>query len=204
MAIPRVYWDTSCFISYLSAHHPLERDRALICQDILHHAQNDRVEIWTSVWTIVETIRPKEEYQPSPLPPWSKALEQVDRDGNLVYPSAISELNRIWEYYKRHTLPTRKLTPQEAQKIQQIFAYPFVRKIQIEPTIASHAAQIALDRNMKPGDSIHVASALARQCSFIHCWDRDYSKTDDLIQSQEPSWMSPQPILPNLLSPPNP
>jgi hypothetical protein len=35
MAIPRFYWDTSCFISYLSAKHPDEQQRALVCKDIL-------------------------------------------------------------------------------------------------------------------------------------------------------------------------
>jgi predicted nucleic acid-binding protein len=77
MAIQKIYWDTSCFIAYLSIPHPEEQIRALVCRDILHHAQNDKVELVTSSWTIVETIRPKLEYKPSPIPQWADALEAI-------------------------------------------------------------------------------------------------------------------------------
>jgi predicted nucleic acid-binding protein len=199
-----VYWDSSCFISLLSAQHPAERDRAVICQDVLHHAQNDYVEIWTSVWTIVETIRPKEDYQPTALPAWSEALRQIDKSGSLIYPSAISELEKVWNYYDRHTLPTRKLSKQQSEKIQQMFAWPFIKTVQIEQTSAYQAAEIARECNMKAADSLHVASAIARKCGVIQRWDRDYEKTDHLIRSEEPKMMTPQQQLPGIVPPHDP
>jgi predicted nucleic acid-binding protein len=204
MTVPRVYWDTSCFISYLSAQHPAEYQRALVCRDILQHAQNDRVEIWTSAWTIVETIRPKQEFKLPALPKWAEALNQADKDGNLIYPDAADVLGKLWDYFHRHTVPTRNLSKEEAESVQAIFAYPFIRKISIEPTIATHAAQIARERNFRPGDSLHVASALARNCDCIHRWDRDYQKTDSLIPSTEPQMMTAQQELPGILPPPEP
>jgi predicted nucleic acid-binding protein len=196
MPIPRVYWDTSCFISFLSNTHPDEKTRAEICDDVLRHARAGDLQIWTSVWTIVETIRPKEPYVAQSLPPWSVALDVADKSGALVYPKAKGHLEVIWNYYHRNTMATRKLSTADANKIKQMFAWPFIFKIQIVPTIAEHAADIARTYNMKPGDSLHVASAIARGCEYIHRWDRDYSKTDGLIQSKEPIRISP----PNLLT----
>jgi predicted nucleic acid-binding protein len=195
MVKERLYWDSSCFISYLSASHPDEIRRAEICKDILKHAQNDDVEIWTSVWSIVETIRPKEKYQAQPLPKWSILLDARNKDGSLQFPTALAQLEKIWNYYHRHTLPSRRISAAEASEIQRIFNYPFIRKIQIEPTIANRAAEIARDKNIKPGDALHVASALARQCIKIQRWDHDFQKTDDLIPSEEPQRVTPQELM---------
>lgn len=196
MPIPKVYWDTSCFISFLSGNHPDEQARAEICADILKHARNNDIQIWTSVWTIVETIRPKEMYKPQSLPPWSKALEVTDATGGLVYPNAKAQLEQIWNYYNRNTVPSRNLSATDASDIKKMFLWPWISKIQIVPTIAEHAADIARNYNLKPGDSLHVASALARGCDSIHRWDRDYTRTDSLITSKDPLRMSP----PNLLT----
>jgi predicted nucleic acid-binding protein len=192
MAIPRFYWDTSCFLSYLSPQHPDEQQRALICRDILQHAQNDRVELWTSAWTIVETIRPKKKYEPIPLPAWSEALNQADDEGKLLYPGGVERLTEIWEYYTRHTVPTRKLTADEIGTVRSLFTYPFIRIVQIEQAIANQASQIALEKNMRPGDALHVASAISRKCDCIQRWDRDYTRSDDLITSEEPQLISTQ------------
>ena len=97
----KFYWDSSCFISYLSSSNSGEAARAGICEDILNHAKNGDVEIWTSVWTIVETTRPKSPTSNSfPLPEWAE----------LLHPSASAEFERIWQYYKRNTAPARVLS----------------------------------------------------------------------------------------------
>ncbi len=51
-----LYWDTSVFLCFLN---PAERDRRLICEDILQNAQKGEVRLVTSTYTVVETIRPK-------------------------------------------------------------------------------------------------------------------------------------------------
>ncbi len=192
----KVYWDTSCFISFLSDATEEESNRNDICQDVMKHARDKNIEIWTSVWTIVETIRPKSKYQPLPLPQWADSLDATDANGNLLYPKGKDHLQLIWNYYNRHTAPARKLSEVEAKKIKGMFAWPWIQKIQIVPTIAEHAAEIARSYNLKPADSLHVASALARGCDSIQRWDRDYRKTDALIFSADPTMISP----PNLLT----
>ncbi len=195
MAPKKVYWDTSCFISYLSGTHPEEYARSLICEDVLKHARNDQVEIWTSVYTIVETIRPKTNYQPSPVPLWAELLKAKDEEGNVIHPKASTEFDKIWDHYKRNTLPTRLLSEDQTLKVRQMFDWSWIRKIQVIPAVAHRAAEIARSHNMKAADSLHVASALFRNCDVLNCWDKDYSKTDSLIPSQEPVRMTPQNLL---------
>src|SRR5438045_4796483 len=59
---PRVYWDSSCFICFLNK---TEADRRKICEDVLYHAQDRKIELWTSIWTIVEVVRPNRHSIPS-------------------------------------------------------------------------------------------------------------------------------------------
>jgi predicted nucleic acid-binding protein len=195
MAPKKIYWDTSCFISYLSGIHPEELARSLICEDVLKHARNEEIEIWTSVYTIVETIRPKAIYQPEPVPLWADLLNTKDSKGNIIHPEASSEFDKIWNYYKRNTLPTRLLSEDQALKIKQMFDWSWIRKIQVIPVIAHRAAEIARSHNMKAADSLHVASALHKNCDVIYRWDRDYSRTDTLIPSQDPVRLTPQNLL---------
>ena len=62
--IYRLYWDTSVFLCFLSEE---EEDRRLICEDVLHAGEKGKVEIVTSMFTLVEVIRPKAIKYPQPL-----------------------------------------------------------------------------------------------------------------------------------------
>ena len=186
----KVYWDTSCFISLVSGDHENEAPRGSICEDILHHARNDEIQIFTSVWTIAETIRPRSKFVPAPLPEWSKLLLATDKDGALVYPKAGDELQNLWTYFKRNTAPTRILPEAQATRIRQMFEWKFIHLVQVIPAIAHKAVEIAREKNLKPGDAVHVATALHRGCDVIHRWDRDYERTDSLVRSCEPDWMT--------------
>ena len=54
--VRRVYWDTSLFICFLNQD---EKERRVICEDNLRHARDGKRVIYTSMWTIVEVIKPK-------------------------------------------------------------------------------------------------------------------------------------------------
>ena len=192
MALERIYWDTSCFISYLSGTHPDEVERAEICESVLQEARNDEFQICTSAWTIVETLRPKELYKAPPLPSWASLLDRKDKQGNLEFPKATRQLEDLWTYFHKNALPSRLLSDEQSLKVRRMFDWPWIRLVQVTPTVASRAAEIARSHNMRPGDSIHVATALSQNCSKIHRWDRDYSRTDQLIPSLEPSRSSLQ------------
>lgn len=189
----RVYWDSSCFISMINKDSEPERHE--ICEDLMNHARDgSEIEIFTSCWTIAETIRPRETHEEKPLPDWTILLEQKDKDGNLIYPDAKEQMERIWNYYHRNTRPRKKLTPDEANKIKKMFAWSWIKKVQVVPVIAHKAVDLARDYNLSPGDSLHIASAIQRSCQQIHRWDRDFKKTDHLIGSCEPTMIS-QPSL---------
>ena len=63
-SIPRLYWDTSVFLCFLSEE---EEYRRHICEDVLHAGKDGRIEIVTSMFTLVEVIRPKAIKHPQPL-----------------------------------------------------------------------------------------------------------------------------------------
>jgi predicted nucleic acid-binding protein len=171
--------------------------------DVLRHARDGNIDIYTSCWTLVETIRPRDRYIPEALPDWSRALDATNEDGEKIYPNAKNQLEQIWSYYKRNTVPSRLLSQEQADKIKEMFSWSWIRKIQVVPTIAASASEIARKCNMKPADSLHVASALSRGCQLLHRWDRDYQKTDHLVPSMEPVRISPPDLLSELPPPAN-
>ncbi len=186
-SVRRVYWDSGIFISYLSDTHPQEKLRADIVQDVLNHAKDGKLEIWTSVWTIVEVLRPKSPIPTSfPLPEWAGLLDTKDENGKILYPKATAHFTQIWEYFNRHTLPERLIPEDDAKKIRGMFEWPWIKKIDVVPVVAGRASEIMRTHNMKASDSIHVASALYRDCDVLQRWDKDFTRTDSLIKSEEP------------------
>jgi predicted nucleic acid-binding protein len=52
----RIYWDSTAFLCFLKQH---EGERRGICEDILYHARDGKVNLYTSTFTITEVIRPR-------------------------------------------------------------------------------------------------------------------------------------------------
>jgi predicted nucleic acid-binding protein len=181
MSEPRkVYWDSSCFICFLNK---TEKDRREICEDILANAQNGVLEIWTSTWTIVEVIRPKR-HGSAPLPVWAqKAIAAI--------PESKVELEKLWERYQSSD-PAVKLTPKQIGQIQGMFAWQFLRKINVDERIANKAVELARDFGLKPADSVHAASAILKKVDAIQRWDRDFNKVAHLIRVEDPEPISRQ------------
>lgn len=146
----QVYWDTSCFLCFLNR---AEEERRKICEDILYHAQNGSVRLWTSTWTIVEVVRPKK------------------------------------------LASAKKLTADQILKIQAMFQWPFLKKIQVDERVAAEAVRLARDFGLRPADAVHAASAILRKVAVLQRWDRDFDKIGSLITVEEPRWMSAQQTL---------
>jgi len=89
--LKKLYWDTSVFLCFLNA---AERERAQICEDILVHAESGEILIYTSTWTIVETIKPKKVSLPN---------------AKLLTPSEIAKIEGMfrWAWIRRVTLDPR-------------------------------------------------------------------------------------------------
>lgn len=188
----RIYWDTSCFITLLNAN---EAARAAVCKDVLEHAQAGAFEIWTSTFTIAEVIRPKLKYQPKELPVWSAALKQTDDAGTSIYPDAQAELAKIWDFYHRRTLPSYQLAPEIVKQIKGMFAWEYIRLVQVTPAIALHASDISRETGLRPADAVHAASAIDRRCSTLQQFDRHFEKIGHLISVSEPTMLTQPPPL---------
>ncbi len=181
MSEPRKnYWDSTCFICFLNR---AEAERRKICEDILYHAQRGELEIWTSTLTAVEVIRPRKRGT-APLPEWAKkAIAAV--------PEAQSQLPQLWERFQSYEA-TPKLTPEQITKIQQMFEWPFIKKIYLDERVAAEAVKIARDHGLRPADAVHAASAILRKCAVLQKWDKDFDKVKHLIPVEEPALLSAQ------------
>jgi len=60
--IRRIYWDTSIFLCFLGIG---EEVRRRICEDILQHAADGEIRLYTSTYTIAEVIKPKKKSIPN-------------------------------------------------------------------------------------------------------------------------------------------
>ena len=100
----RLYWDTSVFLCFLNE---AEEERRHICQDILHHAKDADVEIITSMYSLVEVIRPK----------------------GIKFPT--------------------QLTPTEVEKLEGMFRWPWLKKVQIHEDLAISASRLARAHGLK-------------------------------------------------------
>lgn len=178
------YWDTTCFICLLNAN---EQDRRYVCMDILRHAELGNVQVWTSAITMAEVLRPKDPFVPSPLPEWCKPMLEK-------FPQLEVEIRKLWDFFKRRTLPTRQLTDAEANAIQDLFNADWVQIIHLDERTINEAVTIATKYGLRPMDAIHAASAFLKRPAIdeFHYFDKDYSKVSSILKLATPTRISSQ------------
>ena len=54
--VHKIYWDSTAFICFLKK---MEGERRKICEDVLYHARDGKVLLFTSTFTVAEVIRPQ-------------------------------------------------------------------------------------------------------------------------------------------------
>jgi len=69
-----IYWDTSVFLCFLRKH---ESERRAICEDILRHAHDGKVSLYTSSFTVTEVIKPLRMETTGPRPLSSDEVEDL-------------------------------------------------------------------------------------------------------------------------------
>ena len=78
--VNKIYWDSTAFICFLKR---MEGERRKICEDILYHARDGNVNLYTSTFTITEVIRP----------------QTVDVAGTrLISPEEIADIQGMFEW----------------------------------------------------------------------------------------------------------
>lgn len=182
----QIYWDSSCFICFLNKG-TVEVERRKICEDVLRHARNGDIEIWTSAWTITEVIRPRRPGS-APMPEWAlMAVEAVKKE----FPAAQRELEALWQRYQAAE-PSTKLTTAQVEKIHSMFEWQFIKLINLDERVAREAVKLSRGYGLKPADSVHAASAILKKVEVLQKWDRDFDKVKSLIQVEEPQWITTQ------------
>ena len=69
-----IYWDTSVFLCFLRKN---ESERRAICEDILRHARDGKVSLYTSSFTVTEVIKPLRMETTGPRPLSSDEVEDL-------------------------------------------------------------------------------------------------------------------------------
>lgn len=143
----KIYWDTSVFLCFLNH---AEAERRKIAEDVLIHARDGEVLIYTSWFTVVEVIRPKFFSKPE------------------------------------------KLTPEQIAKIEGMFKWKWLKKLQVHEKVAFKAVELARDFGLSPADSIHAATAYLYGVDVLQKWDRDFNRVAHLIKVEEPQLITKQ------------
>lgn len=110
----KIYWDSSCFICFLNR---AEAERRRICEDVLHHAQDRKIEIWTSTWTIVEVVNPKRKSLPT---------------AHKLSPAEISQIQAMFEWDWLKKVQLDQIIAANAVQLQ--------RDYNLKPADSVHAA----------------------------------------------------------------
>ncbi|HTV59805.1 MAG TPA: PIN domain-containing protein [Verrucomicrobiae bacterium] len=86
----------------------------------------------------------------------------------------------------------RHLTPEEISEIEEMFQWPWLRKIDVDQRVARKAVELSRDYGLTPADAIHAASALIAQADVLQHWDRSsgFSGVDRLIPVEHPHKLS--------------
>lgn len=132
------------------------------------------------------------------MPAWAlKAIEAIKKE----FPKAQPELETLWKRYQSND-PATKLTPEQIKKIQAMFEWSFIKKINLDEPVANRAVELARDYGLKPADSVHAASAIVRKIPILQRWDRDFDKVSHLIRVEEPKQLTPEkPLFAGLIGP---
>ena len=94
---------------------------------------------------------------------------------------------------KTRSIPnSQRLTAQEIAKIEGMFHWPWLRKIELDQQVAFRAVELARDYNLLPADAVHGASAIIHKLDELQMWDRDFSALSHLIKVSEPTRISAQ------------
>jgi predicted nucleic acid-binding protein len=102
---------------------------------------------------------------------------------------------------KKKSIPNaRPLKPEEIAKIKDMFRWPLLRTIELDPRTAFYASDLARDHpGLQPADGVHAASAIIWKLDALQAWDRDFSAVSKLITVEEPAFITRQPSFENVI-----
>ncbi len=112
------------------------------------------------------------------------------RDGHVVI--ATSTFTIVETIRPKWIVPASALTPEQIRIIEGMFKWPWIKKYQVDERLALRAVALARDYALKPGDSIHAATAIAAKVDVLQQWDRDFQKIAHLVTVAQPAYETKQ------------
>lgn len=119
-------------------------------------------------------------------------LEHAEKGEFLIYTSYWTMVEVI-RPRKQSISSAEKLTKEQIEKIQAMFDWPWIRKIQVDERVAKKSVELARVYGLHPADAVHAASAIITQgVNILQKWDRDFSKIAHLIKVEHPKYITEQ------------
>jgi predicted nucleic acid-binding protein len=73
-----------------------------------------------------------------------------------------------------------------------MFEWDWLKKVQLDQIVAAKAVELQRDYNLKPGDSVHAATAIRIKADVLQRWDRDFDKVKHIILVDDPKMLTIQ------------
>jgi predicted nucleic acid-binding protein len=128
----KLYWDTTVFLCFLN---PAEENRRRIC-DILRHARTGDCRIYTSTYTIVETVRPKKVSIPN---------------ARLLTPAEIDEIEKMFRWSWVEKVPLDQAVAFRSVELARDYALASADAVHAASAIRAQVDQLqAWDRDFSP------------------------------------------------------
>ena len=112
------------------------------------------------------------------------------KDGHLVI--ATSTFTIVETIRPKWIVPPIQLTQEQIRIIEGMFRWEWIKKYQVDERLALKAVALARDYGLKPGDSIHAATAIRANVDVLQQWDRDFQKIAHLVTVAQPAYETKQ------------
>jgi predicted nucleic acid-binding protein len=123
---------------------------------------------------------------------------QYAENGELIIYTSVWTIVEVVQPRKKSLPSSQKLTAEQIAKIQQMFEWDWLKKIQVDERVARKSVELSRGYGLHPVDAIHAASAILSKVDALQTWDRDFSKISGLIKVEEPTFLTKQRELPEL------
>ncbi len=96
------------------------------------------------------------------------SIENEARDGRLnIYVSSLVIAEVAW-FEKR-----KDITEEQYHLIARYFQHKFMRVVPVDRPVAKIAAEIVRNHELRPADSIHIATSIRTKCEVFYTYDGD-------------------------------
>src|SRR5260221_6799313 len=90
------------------------------------------------------------------------------KDGHVIIATSTSTI--VETIRRKWILPPLVLTAEQIRIIEGMFRWKWIKKYQVDEPLALKAVALARDYGLRPGDSIHAATAIRANADVLQQW----------------------------------